>query len=78
MCRKISSENRRSLTAPAAMKLRISAPSNTGSASSHSVVAIRLYCASRSHTSQKPPMPEAKSSHSATTPVVHENRRKCA
>ena len=74
MCRKISSEKSRSLTAPSAMKLRISAPSNSGSASSHSVVAIRLYCASRSHTSQKPPMPDANTSHSATTPVSHENR----
>ena len=69
ICRKMSSENKRSLTASAAMKLRISAPSNTGSTSSHSAVAIRLYWARRSHTSQKPPMPEAKSSHSATTPV---------
>ncbi len=49
MCRKISSEKKRSLTAPAAMKLRISAPPNTGSASSHSVVATRLYCASVPH-----------------------------
>ena len=78
MCRKISSEKNRSFTAPGAMKLRISAPPKTGSASSHSVVAIRLYCASRSQTSQKPPMPDANTSHSASTPVSHENQRKCA
>ena len=78
MWRKISSENSRSFTAPEAMKLRISVPPKTGNASSHSVVAIRLYCAIRSQTSQNPPIPDAKTSHSASTPVSHEKRRKCA
>ena len=78
MWRNIRSENRRSLTAPSAMKLRASAPPKTGSASSHSAVAIRLYWAIASQTSQKPPMPDAKRSQSAATPVSHEKRRKCA
>ena len=78
MCRNTSSEKKRSLTASAAMKLRTSAPPKNGSTSSHSAVAVRLYCARRSQTSQKPPMPEANTSHSSATPVSHEKRRKCA
>jgi hypothetical protein len=52
MCRKISSENSRFDTEAPVMKLRASGSPKSGSASSHSVVATRLNCASRSHTSQ--------------------------
>ena len=51
MCRNDSSENRRSLTASPVMKLRISAPLNTGSQSSHSAVATVTNCAVMSHGS---------------------------
>ena len=52
MCTKMRSEKKRSFTWSPAMTLRVRAPSKTGSASSHSVVAVRLHCASWSQASQ--------------------------
>ena len=51
MCRNDSSENSRSLIASGVMKLRMSAPLNAGSQSSHSAVATVTNCAVPSHGS---------------------------
>ena len=51
MCRKDSSEKKRSFTLSSVRKLRISSPLNTGSASNHSAVAMTVNCASWSHGS---------------------------
>ena len=57
------------------MKLRTSAPSSIGSASSHSAVASAVNCARASHTSQQPTMPEAYSSHMSGTPETQRKAR---
>ena len=54
----IPTKNSRSVTDSAPMKLRVRIPLNTGSASSHSVVATTTNCASRSQGSMKPFTPE--------------------
>ena len=52
MCRKMSSEKKRSPILASASKFAASGSENSGSASSHSVVAMIENCASRSQTSQ--------------------------
>jgi hypothetical protein len=51
-------------------------PRNGGSASNHSPVAVSTNCARRSHGSMYPLTPDAQTSHSRSTPVIHENARK--
>ena len=59
MCRKESSEKKRSLTLSAYTKLRISVPLNGGSQSSISKLVTVTYCASASQGSMYPLTPEA-------------------
>ncbi len=75
MCTKTNSENRRSLTAPTARKLRAIADETTGSASTHSAVAVAEYWPSWSQLIQKPPMAIAKTMPISGTPVSQAKRR---
>ena len=78
MCMKMSSEKKRSPIRASLSKLAASGSENSGSASSYSVVATIENCASRYHTSQKPPMPDSQTNSSSATPVSHAKRCTCA
>ena len=75
MCTNTNSENSRSLTASTPRKLRASGAPSSGSASSHSAVAMAENWPSWSQCSQKPPIALAKANSSSGTPVSQEKRR---
>ena len=64
-CTKTNSENRRSPTAPTVRKLRASGAARSGSASSHSAVAMAENWPSWSQLSQKPPIALTKAKHAS-------------
>ena len=68
-------EKKRSFSVSALRKLRASKSAPSGSACSHSAVAVTLKMARSSHSSHKPVMPAIQSSHNSGIPVNQENQR---